>query len=245
MMESFSIVVAGLTAQIQPMFLSTKEYCKAYLTEETPEILVKVTPEDLVYEQKMADIEADEEGLKRRKFTDPFLERASIQRQIAEALLKRDVLLFHGSCVAVDGFAYLFTASCGTGKSTHTRFWREVFGDRAVMVNDDKPFLQVTSSGVYAYGSPWSGKHGLATNVCLPLKGICILRRGQENVIRPVETEEVMDFLRHQCFVSAAPDGQERSNALTDTLVSRVSLWEMECTRDREAAQVAYSAMSQ
>lgn len=244
-MEAFSICIAGLTARIHPMFLSTKEYCKAYLTEEKPEITVKVTPEDLVYEQEMADIEADEEGLKRRKFTDPFLERASIQRQIADALLVRDVLLFHGSCVAVDGYAYLFTASCGTGKSTHTRFWRETFGDRALMVNDDKPFLQVTSSGVYAHGSPWSGKHGLASNVCLPLKGICILRRGKDNSIRQIEAGAVMDFLRHQCVAPENQKGQAQCNALVQTLVSQVALWEMECTKDRQAAQVAYNAMSQ
>ena len=36
-----------------------------------------------------------------------------------------------GSTVAVDGQAYLFTAPCHTGKSTHTRLWRELFGDRA------------------------------------------------------------------------------------------------------------------
>ena len=243
-MDAFSIRIAGLTVQVHPMFLSTKEYCKAYLTEEDPEIVVVTTPEDLRYEQEMADVEADEEGLKRRVFTDPFLERASIQRKIAEALLQRGVLLFHGSCVAVDGFAYLFTAACGTGKSTHTRFWRETFGDRAIMVNDDKPFLQVTSSGVYAHGSPWSGKHGLATNVCLPLKGICILRRGPENVIRPVKTEHVMDFLIHQGFASDTADGQELRNDLVTALVSQIPVWEMECTKDREAAQVAYNAMS-
>ncbi len=244
-MDAFSIRIAGLTAQIHPMFLSTREYCKAYLTDEEPEIVVTVTPEDLVFEQQMADMEADEEGLKRRKFTDPFLERASIQRQIAEALLKRNVLLFHGSCVAVDGYAYLFTAACGIGKSTHTRFWRETFGDRAVMVNDDKPFLQITSSGVYAHGSPWSGKHGLATNVCLPLKGICILRRGPENVICPAKVEYAMEFLFHQGFAPDTADGQGLRDDLVTALVKQIPVWEMECTKDRKAALVAYNAMSQ
>ena len=43
----------------------------------------------------------------------------------------------------------------GTGKSTHARLWRETFGDRAVMVNDDKPLLRITKDGVIAYGTPW------------------------------------------------------------------------------------------
>jgi hypothetical protein len=54
-----------------------------------------------------------------------------IQEKIAGQLLERDTLLLHGSTVAVDGQAYLFTAPCHTGKSTHTRLWRELFGDRA------------------------------------------------------------------------------------------------------------------
>ena len=124
--------VAGLAAFVQPMFFSTREYCRPYLTQREPELFVEVTAEDLIRQQEALDQEADEEGLRRRKFTDPFLERTVIQEKIAGQLLERDTLLLHGSTVAVDGQAYLFTAPCGTGKSTHTRLWRELFGDRAV-----------------------------------------------------------------------------------------------------------------
>ena len=81
--------------------------------------------------------------------------------------------LLHCAVIEYNGEGYAFAAKSGTGKSTHTRLWRELFGERAIMVNDDKPFLQITSSGVFAYGSPWSGKHGLATNVRVPLEGVC------------------------------------------------------------------------
>lgn len=243
-MEAFTIQIAGLTTRVQPLFVSTQEYCRAYLSDREPEFEVRVTESDLVYEQKMAEIEAVEEGLRIRKFTEPFLERATIQRKIAGALLRRDTLLLHGSCVAVDGFAYIFVAPCRTGKSTHTRFWREVFGARAVMVNDDKTFLQLTDLGVLAYGSPWSGKHGLDTNVCLPLKGICFLRRGTENCIYPAKPKDVLKELAHQCFIPETTDDQDKAMALVRTLAQRVSLWQMDCTRDPIAAQVAYNAMS-
>ena len=113
--------VAGLAAFVQPMFFSTREYCRAYLTQREPEFFVEITAEDLIRQQEALDQEADEEGLRRRKFTDPFLERTVIQEKIAGQLLERDTVLLHGSTVAVDGQAYLFTAPCGTGKSTHTR----------------------------------------------------------------------------------------------------------------------------
>ena len=144
--------------------------------------------------------------------------------------------------VAVDGQAYLFTAACGTGKSTHTRLWREVFGERAVMVNDDKPFLKLTGDGVLAYGSPWTGKHGLGSNVCYPLKGICILKRGTENRIHRIGAEEARAMLRHQCFQPG--EQPDAAFPLVERLMELVPLWQMECTKERAAALTAWRAMT-
>lgn len=243
-MAEFSIKIAGRVAAVSGLFESTRDYCARYLTEKEADFAVAVTPEDLVREQTLADLEALEEGLKRRKFTDPFLERAVIQRKVAEHLLRFDTLLFHGSAVAVDGEGFLFTAACGTGKSTHTRLYREVFGSRATMVNDDKPFLRFAETGVLLCGAPWSGKHGLDSNIAVPLRGICILERGSEDRIESVTAEAAAPMLLHQ---SAAP----LENALlpvfyrlVERLGTQVPLWRMACTRNANAARVSYSAMS-
>lgn len=244
-MEPFRIQIAELTIEVQPLYETTKYYCQNYLTDCPAAFSVSVSEADLIYEQHMLDVEAREEGIKLRKFTPPFLERAAIQRKIAERLLENDTFLLHGSTVAVDGNAYLFTAACGTGKSTHTRAWREVFGNRAVMINDDKPFLKISENGVIAYGSPWSGKHGLDANVSAPLKGICILKRGGENVIRPVDPAEAAAMLHHQSFDLEMEPYKEKTAALVERLIETVPLWEMYCTKDPLAAKVAYQAMSQ
>ena len=172
------------------------------------------------------------------------MERATIQRKVADRLLSQNTLMLHGSTVSVDGRAYLFTAPCGTGKSTHTRLWRELFGDRAVMVNDDKPFLQITNDCILAYGSPWSGKHGLATNVCVPLQGICLLHRGTENLIGPIEPQRGIAVLRHQLHAPTDDLLQQQSLVLLDMLAEKVPLWEMSCNKEPDAAKVSYSAMS-
>lgn len=242
--EPFHIQIAGLTTRVQPLYETTAIYCQNYLTKQAADFRISVTAEDLVFEQQMLDAEARQEGMKLRKFTGPFLERMAIQRKIAEELLKYDTLLLHGSTVAVDGSAYLFTAACGTGKSTHTRLWREVFGDRAVMINDDKPFLHVSTDGVIAYGSPWSGKHGLDANVSAPLQGICILHRGTENRIDRISPAEALPMLQHQSYVSANLASQEKVIVLTQALASLIPIWEMDCTKEKHAAEVAYSAMS-
>ena len=242
-MAEFRIKIAGKTTAVTSLYDSTKDYCRAYLTEEEPDHAVTVSREDLAFEQEFLRQEAIEEGIKIRTFTDPFLDRAAIQRKVAEHLLHSGVLLFHGSAVALDGQGYLFTADCGTGKSTHTRFWRQVFGDRAAMINDDKPFLKITGEGVLACGAPWSGKHGLDSNITAPLKGICILRRGSKNTIRPISAEEAMDMLRKQACLPRDPDDLPLWEALVNRLADTVPLWEMACTKDPEAALVSQSAM--
>ena len=242
-MESFTMEIAGLVVCVQPLFQSTREYCRPYLANKEAEFFVQATCEDLSVQQILLEQEAIEEGIKIRKFTDPFLERATIQRRVADQLVERNTLMLHGSTVAVDGRAYLFTAPCGTGKSTHTRLWREVFGERAIMVNDDMPFLQITSDRVLVYGSPWSGKHGLSTNICVPLQGICFLHRGKENVIHHIEPVKCIDVLRRQVHTPADVSSVEKTFSLVDRLAQMVPLWEMCCNKELDAAKVAYSVM--
>ena len=235
--------IAGHSARITSLFDSTKDYCRNYLTEEAPEFSISVVPEDMAYEQQVLDEEAAREGMRRRRFTDPFLERAAIQRKFAAYLFDQNILLFHGSAVAVDGKGYLFTADCGTGKSTHTGLWRQVFGSRAVMVNDDKPFLQITEKGVLLHGAPWSGKHGLDTNLTVPLKGICILRRGQENRICRITMEDARPMLMKQACDPWEGGQQETLFGLVEQLGTAVRLWQLECNKDPQAAVTAYHAM--
>ncbi len=51
--------------------------------------------------------------------------------------------MLHASAIVVGNSAYLFSASSGTGKSTHTKLWQECFGDKAVIINDDKPVIRI------------------------------------------------------------------------------------------------------
>lgn len=219
-------------------------FCDKFLSDLRAEINIHINSEDIAFERAKSIREAEVEGLPPRNYSDAYLETIAIQRKVTEIFFDYDTLLFHGSVVAVDGQAYLFTAKSGTGKSTHTRFWREVFGDRAVMVNDDKPFLKITPEGVIAYGSPWNGKHGLGTNISVPLKAICILERGEENEIHEIPSQEALKMLFQQ---SQRP--QNRSNLLkymdlVDKLAQKTTFYRMACNMDPQAAKVAYSAMS-
>ena len=65
-------------------------------------------------------------------------------------LIKFNGILLHSSCVVVDGVAYAFSADSGTGKSTHTQLWLKHFGDRAYILNDDKPAIREIDGKIYA-----------------------------------------------------------------------------------------------
>jgi len=130
------------------------EMLAEYRADGTPDFSVQASCEDIAFEREQSNEEDALEGREPRAWSDAYLETLAVYRQIAERMPAYDTVLFHGSVVAVDGVAYLFAASSGTGKSTHARLWRELFGDRAVMVNDDKPLIRISADGATAYGTP-------------------------------------------------------------------------------------------
>lgn len=242
-MPEFQLKIAGQVGRISCLFDSTPYYLGRYASAETADFSVAVCREDLERECRMRHEEALLEGLRPKTVTEPFLERLVIQRKFAEILMGRGILMVHGSAVAVDGVGYLFTAGCGTGKSTHTRLWRQIFGDRAVMINDDKPFVRITPGKITVCGSPWSGKHGLDTNTEVPLGGICLLERGAENRIcqlPPEENPQLTERLRWYM----EPERVSGFDALAGSVEKRTPLWHLWCNMDPGAAEVSYQAMS-
>lgn len=244
-MTNFTIELAGVVVTVVATYESTRAYCEKYISAKAPDFCVMVTEEDLAYEREKCAREDRIEGKPVRNMPDTALEITAVQRKITEQLFDRDILLFHGSVVAVDGKGYLFTAKSGTGKSTHTRLWRERFGDRAVMVNDDKPFLQILADRVIACGSPWNGKHGLGENIRVPLKAICILERGSENRIRQIPAKEAVFMLLQQSNRPMDSGKLPGYLKLIDGLSEKVPFYRMQCTMEPEAADVAHEAMAE
>lgn len=159
-------------------------------------------------------------------------------------LLHFDGMMLHASAVVVDGEAYLFSAPCGTGKSTHTRLWQKVFGDRAFILNDDKPALRLEEGTWYAYGTPWSGKFDISANIRVPVAGICYLHQARENRIVPIGGAKAVFCLLEQTARPPEPELRAKIMELLDKLIAGVPIWEMDCNMDAEAAKVSYEAMS-
>lgn len=242
-MSKFIFTIAEKTIEVNSIYDAAETLCKNYLSDGIPDFPVTVTQEDIDFERKKSEAEDIKEGKPVHRFPDSYLETLSVYRKICDILVDSDIILFHGSVIAVDGEGYLFTAKSGTGKSTHTRLWREYFGERAVMVNDDKPLIKVTENGATVYGTPWDGKHRLSTNTSVPLKAICILERGQENHIEKISLSAAYPMLLQQVNRPSGGLKMQKTLELIDRLGNTTGLYRLRCNMDIKAAETAYNGM--
>lgn len=158
-------------------------------------------------------------------------------------LIQYDGILLHSSCIVVDGVAYAFSADSGTGKSTHTQLWLKRFGDRAYMLNDDKPAIRLIGDTVYACGTPWSGKYDYSTPTIAPLAGICFLERSEDNWIKTAETSKALFNIFSQTIRRL---GEQNMNKLLDNLTeifNKVPIYQLGCNISDEAVECSYNAM--
>ena len=235
--------IADRVIEISSLHGDVHDYCRQYRFDGVPDFSVVTVQADIEAEREKEKITAEAENRTSHSASDGYMEELAVYRKIAEKMLEYDTFLFHGSCVAVDGAGYLFTASSGTGKSTHTRLWREFLGERAVMVNDDKPLIRVGDDGATIYGTPYNGKHGLGSNIAVPLKAVCLLERAQTNSICEVGAAEAYPMLVQQMYRPGEPMQLARSMSLLDAMIRSVRLYRLGCNMDISAAKTAYEGM--
>ena len=162
--------------------------------------------------------------------------------RFARQLLNFQGFMLHSSAIMLDGKAYLFSAPSGTGKSTHTEKWIRLFG--AEYLNDDKPALRLVDGVWMAFGTPWSGKHDLSKPTGVPLGGIAVLQRGEENTIRRMEPAEALPFIMNQTAYKLSATQMDKLLVLLDDLLRRVPIWELYCRNEDAAAHVSHNAMT-
>ncbi|MBQ9901138.1 MAG: hypothetical protein IJM51_01940 [Clostridia bacterium] len=234
---------AGKIIEISSVYHYVHQYCEEYAATGTPDFSVITDEEDIDYERKKSRLEDIAFGREMREYSSPYLESLAVYRKIAERMPAYDTVLFHGSVVAVDGEGYLFTAKSGTGKSTHAQLWVDYLGDRAKIINDDKPLIRIDGSTVTAFGTPYNGKHRRGCALCVPLRTICALEQAADNHIERVEKNALYPLLVQQVYRPSDPVMLARTLTLLDCMTEHVSLYRLGCNRDVEAAIVSYQGM--
>ena len=231
--------LAGIPILIRCRFEKNRLFFRDYMSEKEPHFSIQPTDDDI--ERIGSDFaRMDEaEGVSNVIRSDVLFENNAIHALIAENLASRNVLLMHGSAISADGEAVIFTAKSGTGKSTHSRIWREVFGDRVFMINDDKPLLRIEEGEVAVWGSPWDGKHRLSRNISSPLKAIVSLERDVNNSIVPMGRTEALTVLMGHSYRSDNASTMTRIIELESRVIRSADFFLLKCNMDPEAARVA------
>jgi len=213
--------------------------CREYICEAPPRIdfSVQLTEEDINYELAISNLDKNVVG------SIKLAVELALYRKICACALERDAFLMHGVAIDYKSEGYVFSATSGTGKTTHVRIWKKVFGEeKVVIVNGDKPIIRFLDDKVYAYGTPWNGKEHYGTNGRVEIKHVCFLKRGEKNIIRRLSSEEILPLLFSQIMIH---DSSNLTKQLeyADRFIEKVPMYLLECNMEEEAALVAFSGM--
>ncbi len=231
----FKISICGVVIRIEHSYGYIRSLCREYEVDDTE-------PYDFSVSTTEVAIEA-EKRICKESYTDGVYESTCLHREIVKRLLQYGIILMHSAVIAVDDQVYVFMAKSGVGKSTHIRLWREVFGERARIVNGDKPFFSFVGDTFTAHGSPWKGKEGYGEPISLPVAAICFLERGEINVIRPANSSEAVQRIFHQLLLPENAAELTDFMSMLDRILKTVPLYILQCNMDKEAALVAYRGM--
>uniref|UniRef100_I5AUZ6 SynChlorMet cassette protein ScmC n=1 Tax=Eubacterium cellulosolvens (strain ATCC 43171 / JCM 9499 / 6) TaxID=633697 RepID=I5AUZ6_EUBC6 len=171
------------------------------------------------------------------------IETAAI-RKIYETLLDFDAFVMHAASISVDGRAYAFSASSGTGKSTHMNLWKRKFEGKYQVVNGDRTIFRRNEEGrLLACGSPWCGKEMWESDVMVPVQGFCFIERGLVNKTRKLDTEEAYFKLMNSTLIPGDSKRLMKQMDLMGWVSENVPVFVAEVNMDPEAADVVYEAM--
>lgn len=149
-------------------------------------------------------------------------------------------LEMHASVIVNSGRAFLWLATSGTGKSTHSSLWlKNVPGSK--LLNDDNPIVRVMEDGhVEVFGSPWSGKTPCYKNEHYPAGAFTRIRRADHNAIARLNNFEAyaMIYSSSSGFKFDPKMGDDLHSTF-EKVVGASPCFVLDCLPDADAARVS------
>jgi len=115
------------------------------------------------------------------------------QIMLMHYLARRNGIIIHAAGLEIAGKAYIFPGKSGAGKSTLSR---QLAGKEGFhLLSDDRIIVRKTANLFTAYGTPWPGDEGIASNMNFPLSGIFFISHGNANRIGPITPQKAVEKL--------------------------------------------------
>lgn len=153
---------------------------------------------------------------------------------------EQDTLAMHSSCIVYREKAVLFLGESGTGKSTHTRLWREYIKGSSLL-NDDGPIVRHENGTIWVYGSPWSGKTPCYKAERYPLAGCVRLSQAPYNKIEKLNILQSFAALHPSVPPAFAYDGRlyDGMSRTLSHILQQTPIYHLACLPDRAAAELS------
>lgn len=240
--EYFKMELAGRKIEVEINYRYVFHYCRDYLSSfKHPDFVINVSLDEIIAARPNRIDLPKIPGIA-VCYADEYTEAFVAYSKIADAMLNFDTFLMHGSVVAKDNYAYLFSASSGVGKTTRTRIWLEEYPD-SIVVNGDKPLIRLTETEAVACGTPWCGKEGWNANTMVPLRAIFLLERAAEGArssIEEMSLGKAFPLLLQQTHRPNDPILMRKTLQLLKEMDSKVKIYKFKSTPTPDAIRLAY-----
>lgn len=170
----------------------------------------------------------------------PRLVRFALWIAYGLVTMPHQTVAIHTSVIEYKGRTVLFLGESGTGKSTHTRLWRENI-EGAVLLNDDSPMLRIIDGKPWMFGSPWSGKTPCYKQESYPLAACVRLSQAPYNKIQRLSIPQAYAALHPSCPPDFAYD-DSLYDYISETIgevLAQVPLYHLACLPDADAARLS------
>lgn len=168
-----------------------------------------------------------------------------IRTMFAQNVILHDGISMHSSTVVLDGKAFMFMGTSGTGKSTHSRLWMSAFPGCGLL-NDDNPIVRMMDGTAVVFGTPWSGKTPCYRNMNAPVAGIVRLSQAPHNSFERLEDVNAFVEIYKGCSVLRADANLH--DLLCDNLtavVDSVIVGHLDCLPDEDAARLCHTNLTE
>ena len=153
-----------------------------------------------------------------------------------ELIARKNGVILHASMILKNGNTILFTAPCGTGKSTQADLW-EKYTD-AQIINGDKALVSLKNDVIFAGGLPFAGSSKICKNISAPLMAVVCLGQAKENKIRKLsEREAFVSLLQGNYRSGLTKDSAQKTIDVIEKVCNTIPVYRLDCLPDKTAVE--------
>lgn len=150
---------------------------------------------------------------------------------------KKGLFAVHSSSILYNNKAWLFSASSGTGKSTHAKLWYNLY--QTPILNGDLNLISIENCEPILWGLPWCGTSQIYTAKSYPLGGITMLKQHPENKLLVLsKSDQHLMLMQRLISPSWTAEMLDYNLNFSGNLVECISVYRLLCTKDPAAIMI-------